>query len=141
LEQITTEYIKGYIKSNEIQLKSTHYKLCIPIIKRMCQKMLIGIKFDDIKICDDLIIDGHHRYLSSLITKSQINSVPGQKTSATKAVDWKDVEFDENDWDTKSKIAYLNEQDARYNEIDIEILRSCLKTVSRNLLYTKFHCR
>ena len=95
----------------------------MPIIKRMCQKMSHGIKFDDIKICDNLIIDGHHRYLSSLIMGVDIASVSSHKTSATKLVKWLDVEFVEDDWDTESRILHLNELDAIYNGLDIEFLK------------------
>ncbi len=123
MEKITVKSIEQFIKKNDIALISTHSKLCVPIINRLCQKMLKGIKFDDIKICDDLIIDGHHRYLSSLIVNYKINSVPSNKTLATKPFNWSDVEFDERDWDTASKISHLNEQDARYNDIDIEVVR------------------
>jgi hypothetical protein len=122
LETITIEYIRAYIKSNEIPFIPTQPKLCVPIIKRMCQKMSHGIKFDDIKICGKLIMDGHHRYLSSLIMGVPINSVSSNKTSATKAVNWSDMEFDENDWDTRSKILHLNEQDARYNGRDVDFI-------------------
>ncbi|WP_442588597.1 hypothetical protein ACSBL2_21415 [Pedobacter sp. AW31-3R] len=82
-----------------------------------------GLKFNEIKLDHDLIIDGHHRYISSLITTYQIGWVPGHKTSATKAYYWKDIEFDENDWDTKFKISHLNRKDAEYNQIDIETLK------------------
>ena len=54
---------------------------------------------------------------------TQVATVPSQKTSATEPVDWINVEFDENDWDTESKILYLNEQDAKYNNVDIEVLK------------------
>lgn len=81
-----------------------------------------GIKFDDIKVCDNLIIDGHHRYLSSLIIGYDIGKVFSHKTSATKLVRWNTVEFDENDWDTPSKISHLNEQDAIYNKLDIDFV-------------------
>jgi hypothetical protein len=122
-EQITAEYLREFIIKRNIKLIPTQSKLCIPIIQRMCQKMLNGIKFDDIKICDDLIIDGHHRYLSSLLADGHVSSVPTQKTSATTPINWTDIEFDESDWDTESKILYLNEQDAKYNNIDIEVLK------------------
>ncbi len=85
-----------------------------------------GIKFDEIKECEGLIIDGHHRYLSALITKFEIGSVPSHKTSATMQYNWKDIEFDENDWDTDSKIIYLNEVDARYNGIDLGIIEQMI---------------
>jgi len=45
-----------------------------------------------------------------------------QKTSATKAIAWTDIEFDEKDWDTAAKIAHLNELDARYNDLEIEFV-------------------
>jgi hypothetical protein len=122
-DQVTSESISKFVKNNDITLVPTQSKLCIPIIQRMCRKMLIGIKFDDIKICDNLIIDGHHRYLSSLLVNREWNSVPSEKTSATEPVKWADVEFDESDWDTESKILYLNEQDAKYNKVDIEVLK------------------
>jgi hypothetical protein len=85
--------------------------------------MSCGIKFDDIKTCDNLIIDGHHRYLSSLIVKFNIGRVLSQKTSGTRPVEWRIVELDEDDWDTPSRISYLNEQDAIYSGVDVEIVK------------------
>ena len=123
LKQITSDFIKKFIQGNEIRLMSSHHKLCVPIINRLCQKMWKGIKFDEIKECEGLIIDGHHRYLSSLITSTNIGLVPSYKTSATTQYNWADIEFDDNDWDTDSKILYLNELDAKYNGIDLEVVK------------------
>lgn len=123
MEQITSDYLKRFLKENKIELTSTHSRLSTPIIRRMCHKMDFGIKFGDIKVCDNLIIDGHHRYVSSLITNFGIARVPCHKTSATQACDWHDVEFDDKDWDTDSRISYLNRQDAAYNGVDIETLK------------------
>ena len=86
--------------------------------------MAYGLKFDDIKVSEDLVIDGHHRYTSAQITMFNIGNVPSFKTSATAEFNWSDVIFDENDWDTASKIRLLNETDARLNNID-------LKTINR----------
>lgn len=91
LNQITSEYIIKFIQGNEIGLMSSHHKLCVPIINRLCQKMWKGIKFDEIKECEGLIIDGHHRYLSSLITSINIGLVPSRKTSATIQYNWEDI--------------------------------------------------
>lgn len=84
--------------------------------------MINGIKFDDIKICGRLIIDGHHRYVSSLLAKVQLESVKSSKTSATIEYDWIHVEFVEEEWDTEEKIKRLNELDAEYNNIPLEKL-------------------
>jgi hypothetical protein len=121
--KITVESIKVFISSNNIHLKPTQTKLCVPIISRICQKMSHGIKFDDIKVCDDLIINGHHRYISSLIVNFDLGKVQSNTTSATRAIEWDKIEFDEQDWDTPAKIVYLNELDAKYNDLDIEFIK------------------
>jgi hypothetical protein len=120
--QITATYIKSFIASNKIPFAATQSKLCIPIIVRICRKMAYGIKFEEIKICDNLIIDGHHRYLSALIMQVHIGRVFSHKTSATKPVSWDVIELDGNDWDTPAKIAHLNKLDAKYNNLEIEFV-------------------
>ena len=124
--EITSEEIKKYITSTEIVLVSTHHKLSIPVIKRIYKKMVNGIKFDDIKICGNLVIDGHHRYISSLLAEIEIGKIKSLKSSATKECKWNDIEFDENDWDTISKIQYLNQRDAEYNQVDIETINDII---------------
>jgi hypothetical protein len=122
LENIDAEYIKRFVDKNDIAYMATQSKLCIPIINRLCQKMAYGIRFNDIKVCDNMVIDGHHRYISSLIVGFDIGKVSSNKTCGTKGVEWPDIDFVEEDWDTSSKIQYLNELDAIYNNLDVEIL-------------------
>lgn len=122
MEKITYKIIADFISENEIDLKSSHKFLCIPIISRIYQKMIVGIKFDDIKINDNLIIDGHHRYISSLLANVKIGFIKTHKTSATVLFEWKNVEFVNEEWDTISKIEQLNKIDAAFNNIDIEKL-------------------
>ncbi|HMK06309.1 MAG TPA: hypothetical protein VK476_02200 [Flavobacterium sp.] len=78
-----------------------------------------GIKFDDIKVCDDLIIDGHHRYISSLLAGTQIRHVLTNRTSATEKYEWTTVKFVQVEWDTKEKIDKLNKDDADFNNIPL----------------------
>lgn len=84
--------------------------------------MCIGIKFDDIKVCDGIIIDGHHRYISSLLASYTIGQVSSNKTSATVPCEWTTVEFVDQEWDTEAKIAEINRQDAEYNGVELQIL-------------------
>jgi hypothetical protein len=123
IQDITAESIAGFVTSHDIPLMATQAKLCIPIIFRMCQKMLHGIEFNDIKVCDNLIIDGHHRYLSALIINYKIGQVPTNRMSATEPISWDLVRFVEDDWDTTAKIDYLNELDAKYNRLEIEFVK------------------
>ncbi len=81
---------------------------------------LAGIKFYGIKVENNLICDGHHRHLASLLANISIERIATSSTSATIVVDWKSVIFEDEDWDTQAKIDMLNDQDANYNNIPIE---------------------
>lgn len=120
MKEITKEIIVELIQKNEMDLISTHTKLCLPVINRIYKKMSAGIKFSGIKVEDNLICDGHHRYLASILANFLLERIPGKITSATNAVQWESVSFEEEDWDTPAKINMLNEQDADYNNIAIE---------------------
>ncbi len=127
MKNLTLELISDFISKNEIPLKSTHERLCLPIINRIYRKMLMGIKFPSIKVDGDLIIDGHHRYLAALIANKSIDTIPSFRSSATEITNWKDVNLDISDWDTEAKILLLNKQDAKYNSIELDEIIEFLK--------------
>ena len=127
MEKITKEIIIEFIQKNKIELSSTHTKLCLPVINRIFIKMSAGIKFSGIKVENSLICDGHHRYLASILANFPLERIPGNVTSATTAVHWESVIFENEDWDTSAKINMLNEQDADYNNIPIERIVELLK--------------
>jgi len=127
MEMITVDIIKKFLSDNVIEIKSTHNRLSVPVINRIYKKMRLGIDFSGIKVENGLICDGHHRYLASLIANYDIDRIPYRATSATMVIDWNDVVFDHEDWDTEAKIRMLNEQDAQYNKIAIEKLNQLLK--------------
>ena len=127
LEVITEDIIKHYLSKNCIVFKSTQNRLSLPIINRLYKKMKNGIRFDDIKICDNLIIDGHHRYISSLLAGFKIQTINSHKTSATNIFEWDDIRFLDIEWDTKDKIQYLNELDAIFNKIPVEKIIEIIK--------------
>jgi hypothetical protein len=127
LKDISIEIVSEFLKKGKIDLRSTHGKLCFPIIERIYKKMSIGIKFPSIKVDGDLIIDGHHRYLASLLVGCTLDIAPSIKTSATVVSEWNKVVLDVDDWDTDAKIRMLNEEDARYNGIKIDKIAELLK--------------
>lgn len=89
--------------------------------------MSAGIKFSSIKVYGDLICDGHHRYIASILANYSIGITPGNITNATKVINWESVSFEFEDWDTSAKINMLNEQDALFNGIPIENIIELLK--------------
>ena len=120
--ELTKASIQKFLENKELELTATHKKLSIPIIYRIYKKMSVDIKFDDIKVCGDLIIDGHHRYVSSILAGKSLGRVPSSKTRATRSRAWSDVDFVQEEWDTPEKIYELNQQDAEFNSISLERL-------------------
>jgi hypothetical protein len=100
------------MQSGKIELISSHAKLFLPVIERICKKMVIGVQFDPIKVHDKLIIDGHHRYIASLLAGYEIERVPSIRSIAKKETAWELVELIEEDWYTAARIRHLNELDA-----------------------------
>ncbi len=117
---IKKEQILEYISNNNIELRCTHERLCVPIIDRIYKKMSAKIKFSDIKVDGILICDGHHRYVASLLANFELGRTPYPSTAATEVTDWEQVEFDTEDWDTAAKIKMLNELDAEFNNMSVE---------------------
>ena len=123
MERISKEIISEFIKKSKIDLVATQSKLCIPVINRIFLKMSVGIKFSAIKVSNNIICDGHHRYFASLLANFPLERIPGLVPSSTTEFTWDNVIFEEDDWDTSAKIAMLNDQDADYNNMSIVIMR------------------
>ena len=127
MEKVTKEIILDFIQINKIELTSTQQKICLPIINRIFKKMAAGIRFPVIKVENNLICDGHHRYIASILANYPLERITGNITSATSTVPWESVIFEDEDWDTVAKIKMLNENDAKYNNISIEEIAELLK--------------
>ena len=127
IKNITRKDIETFISAHEPVLKATQPKLCIPIIDRIYKKMKAGIYFTPLKVDGSLLCDGHHRYIASLLSGKEIEKVPTLSASSVKAIQWADVVFEEDEWDTEAKINMLNEQDALYNGIALQKLLALLQ--------------
>jgi hypothetical protein len=125
--EITHEFIKDLITQNTLEFSPTQGRISLPIINRLFKKMMIGVIFEDIKINENNIIDGHHRYLSSVIAEVNINKVGCPKPSLINCYNWNEVDFVYEEWDTKSKINYMNELDAKYSGIPLIIMTEITK--------------
>ncbi len=93
MENINGRMILQAIKESDYVLITTQNKLSLPIIRRLYKKMINGIKFDDIKVVDACIIDGHHRFVSSLLANIKLDEAKSSKTGATIEYRWEEVEF------------------------------------------------
>ena len=109
MSEIKKAAILKALETSKDSLISTHKRLCLPLIIRMYKKMENGIKFDAIKVSDSTIVDGHHRYVASVLAGHHLPVIKSTTTSATIEYDWKDVEFVEEDWDTPEIIQKMNQ--------------------------------
>lgn len=121
------DFVLKKIENENFDLLSSQTNLCLPIIYRIYQKMKIGIRFPGIKIDHHLIIDGHHRYVASLLAGADVERYSTLRSNFTHEYNWKDVKLDFNDWDTPSKILMLNELDAKFNNMSLEELVLLIK--------------
>jgi hypothetical protein len=122
---MTREEIAAFIEASEPDLKPSQSRLSAPIIARIYKKMRAGLIFPPIEIDDDVICDGHHRYIGSLLADVSIDTVPSLLTSNMR--DWQSVILDDNDWDTEEAIRKFNKMDAHYNNITLERVLEILK--------------
>ncbi|MCK6610747.1 MAG: hypothetical protein L6Q78_06865 [Bacteroidia bacterium] len=119
--------ISKLLKEGDIQLKATQDKICVPVVERIYKKMKLGIKFSGVQVCEGMIINGHHRYIASLLSGCSIENYPWEKAPSIDVVQWPNVTLIEEDWDTVAKLLKHNEDDAKYNDISIEELEELLK--------------
>jgi len=122
MQEITLKNVKDLLESGSLELIATQDAVCLPILQRIYKKMKIGIKFEGIKIKDSRIVDGHHRYICSELSKREISSYGWEIAPTAVNFDWKAVNIREYDYETPERIHEHNVRDAELNEVDIEVL-------------------
>ncbi len=127
LKNITREIILELIHKNENVLVSTHSRLSLPIIERIYKKMLANLKIPPIKVSENFICDGHHRYVASILANYNLDRISWVSSSSTIIIDLDTVSFDDSDWDTTEEIGFHNRQDAAYNNLPVEEIVALLK--------------
>jgi hypothetical protein len=108
------EKLLALLQSECMELISSHDRLSLPIVERIYKKMSVGVEFGPIKVDGGLIIDGHHRYVASLLAEYSLERIPCPRSSAKMLKKWESVELVEEDWDTSARVKRWNEIDARY---------------------------
>ncbi len=74
--EINRDLILSILEKKENIFRPNQAKVSLPIITRICKKMKHKIRFRPIHVSDDnLIIDGHHRYISSILLGIDIGIV------------------------------------------------------------------
>jgi hypothetical protein len=79
--------------------------------------------FDAIRVADDVIIDGHHRYIASKLSKTEIQIFPSTKNHNQLVFKWEEIILNPNEYDSDIEINYHNFNDATKNGISLEGIR------------------
>jgi hypothetical protein len=124
---LTVEEIKKLFEEERFEFLCSQKSISLPIINRIYHKMLLGIKFPEIKVSNNIIIDGHHRYLASKIALVELQKIYYTELNYLEAKSWNEMFIDETDWDTIEDIRTHILNDAQYNKISIEKLLSLLE--------------
>lgn len=127
IKNVCLQDIKYLIQHKELKLKSTQTKLSIPIINRIYKKMVAKIRMPPIKIQNDIICDGHHRYIASLLANYEIEMILWSSSASAITIDWRTVSFDDKDWDTQEEIRIINQQDACNNKVELDVILNLLQ--------------
>ena len=116
------------ISEGAFDLKPSQDKISLPTAYRIYKKMKASLKFDAIKICGDIVIDGHHRYVASVLAEASIERFLSTKNHTQTVYDWKDVILKTIDYDDQSEIRYYNFNDALRNGITLKQVEELLQS-------------
>ncbi len=100
MAEITQDMLSDLVQSGSLELSSSQTRLCVQIINRIYNKLLEGEDCGSIKVDNEVIIDGHHRYVASVLAEAVVKTVPSNSTIATYITPWEQVNFvQDEDWD------------------------------------------
>ena len=133
MKLISIDELKAFLKSGEFKFIPTQSKLCLPIIQRIHYKMKLGIDFESISVHESLIVNGHHRYISSLLAGIETEIKPWALPADTLHYNWENIELDENDWESIYTIGQHNKRDAQRTGHSIEIFDILIKSSPNNV--------
>lgn len=118
-----SQQIQTLIASNELAYKPTQKELSIPLLQRLYNKFKAGLIGDDpILVAEDLIIDGHHRYIAACMNGLHLNEIPSHKNFSQEYLEWNQVQLSDKDYDTPAEIRHHIHNDAEtFGLTDIEV--------------------
>lgn len=119
--------LENRLAETKFEFAPTQNKLSIPLVYRIYKKMQAEIKFDAIKVVDGLVINGHHRYIASILAGVDIEKFPSTKNLTQTNFQWSEVTLSLSEYDTESDIDYHNFNDAQRNGISKKEIEKILE--------------
>ncbi|ASS48845.1 MAG: hypothetical protein A3D31_06110 [Candidatus Fluviicola riflensis] len=111
MHEITYDQVKLFIKTYPLKFNPGQNKISYPIIVRIHKRLQEGHSFSNIKVQNNIINDGHHRFISlSLLDLEISHDMAGENIAKQLPIEWKDVELDSEDYDTEKQRKEYNER-------------------------------
>ncbi len=122
MRKISLKNVRDLLDSGSLGLIATQGEICLPILRRIYKKMKLGIEFEHIRVNDSRIVDGHHRYVCSILSETEIGINDWPIPSSAINCNWAAVIINEDDYEDAEMIQKHNLRDAELNDVDISIL-------------------
>lgn len=105
MPEITIQEVQEFILKNNFPLQPNQIEVSFPVIKRIYERLQKGNTFSPIKITNDKIVDGHHRFICLSILEINIEKVSGGNNfSINNNFQWTEVNVVTNDYDSEEEI-------------------------------------
>lgn len=105
MPEITIQEVREFLLRNNFLLQPNQKEVSFPVIKRIYSRLQKGNTFSPIKISNDKIVDGHHRFISLSILEMDIEKIPGGNNfSLTNDFHWTEVNVVTDDYDSEEEI-------------------------------------
>ncbi len=121
MDEINLKTVEDLLKSGSLELGAIQNEICLPILQRIYKKMKLGIEFDNIRVRDSRIVNGHHRYICSILSKTEIGIDKWAIPSTAVDYDWSSITIVEIDYENEDQIREHNKRDAEINDVEISI--------------------
>ncbi len=122
MQEISLKNVRDLLDSGSLKLVAIQGEICLPILQRIYKKMKLGIEFDNIRVNGSRIVDGHHRYVCSILSEIEIGINDWPIPSTAVNCNWNDVIINEEDYEDAEMILKHNIRDAELNDVDISVL-------------------
>ena len=98
---MSADEIATYLKNNmgADDMQPTQRAICAPKVQRNMMLLSQGSAAPPIQVANNMIIEGHHRYVAGKIYGQLPDIAPGIAISATVVTRWRDIHVDAADWD------------------------------------------
>lgn len=124
MDLITLDIVKERLIDNNFELLPSQKRICLPILNRIYLKMKSNLYFKPIQISKGIIIEGHHRYLASILSNKNIEILNLDLNNLPDSYTWKNLQIDEKDWDSPEFQERINLKDAYINNLSLkEVLK------------------